>query len=134
LENNRGYIMKKLMITVAIAAILPASMSYSQTQFGGTAGNNTVAADDTGSSYVVSGFTMPTSTGVNVWYNQSATIMAVGASHIKGSEPDIGVGGSTEGGVIGDCNNAYTAPTPVEVDVTTTVDGASVTQTNSVGC
>lgn len=106
--------MKKLLTIATVAACTSFAMSASAILFSQT-GGNAVPADDTGNSYVTTGFSMPTSTGVELHYAQNATIMAVGASNAKGSDPTIGFGGSTNGGVIATCGNAFDQPTPVLV-------------------
>jgi hypothetical protein len=133
LKNNRGYIMKKLITTMAIAAILPASISFAAPVDFVATNQNVMAEDLTGASYVVSGFSLPTSTGVSLFYDQSATIMAVGASNAKGTEPLVGFGGSTEGGVIAECTNVFSAPTPIAVDEILEAAGTPAAA-RSVGC
>jgi hypothetical protein len=127
--------MKKLLTIAAVAACTGFAMSASAVVVDFTA-TNSVPADNTGASYVTTGFTMPTSTGVSLFYNQNATIMAVGASNAKGSDPTVGFGGSTEGGVIAVCSNVYSSPTPIPVqavpaDTNNNTPGSAA---RSVGC
>lgn len=125
--------MKKLLIIAALTAVIPATTFAAGGQFTGGTFTGVAAL------YVTEDFNLSNSIGVDTYYDQTATELAVASGHPKGTLE--GFGGTTNGGSIAQCETGFEGVTAVAIDAVIAVaadangDGAvSPSDARAVGC